>query len=57
MIVMDEYIVTIAGIEHTVQMPEAEAEAAGLQRKSSPARANKARKPANKASGDHTDDA
>lgn len=43
---------TIAGIEHTVQMPEADADAAGARPKSR-VPANKSRKPANKASGEH----
>lgn len=48
---MDEYVVVISGIEHTVQLPDDQAKAAGLERKKkvAPPVADKARPVANKA--------
>lgn len=54
---MEEYTLTVAGIEHTVQMTADEAKSRGLERKEASRPANKAaRKPVNKASGDRSDD-
>ncbi len=47
---MDEYIVVVNGIEHTVLMPVEDAEARGLEK--AKAVESKSRKPQNKASDD-----